>query len=163
MERKLKICSDCQKPSILWKSNPKLCKSCAGKPKHQKPKKEKMEVKKGLNVFFASQALQFPSHCENCERPLLPYTSFDKRKMTCHILPKTAHGGFPSVAIHPSNRIFMCCDDGCYGHGKWDNGDASDRIKMNVYNLAIERFEALKSLLSPKELIKANKYLNINE
>lgn len=161
MERKLKICSDCGKPSVLWRSTPKLCKSCAGKPKHQKVKKEKMEVKQGLNVFFASQALQFPSNCENCNHPLNPYTSFDKRKMIAHILPKTGNGGFPSVAIHPQNRMFLCCMEGNWCHEKWDQGDASDRIKMPVYSLAIERFEAFKSLLSTKELIKANKYLNL--
>lgn len=161
MERKLKICSDCGKPSVLWRSTPKLCKSCAGKPKHQKVKKEKLEVKKGLNVFFASQALEIPRNCENCGRPFQVFSSFDKRKITCHILPKTEHGGFPSVSVHPQNRMFMCCDNGCYGHDRWDHGDAGDRIKMKVYNLAIERFEAFKSLLSPKELIKANKYLNL--
>ena len=159
MERKLKTCVECGKPSILWRSHPKLCKSCAGKPKYQKVKKEKLEVKQGLNVFFANQALQFPSHCENCGLPLMPKNMWDRRKMTCHILPKSPTNGFPTVAIHPQNRIFMCCDSGGYCHDKWDNGDAQDRIKMPVYNLAIERFESFKSLLTPKELIKAIKYL----
>lgn len=162
MERKLKICSDCKKPSVLWKSNPKLCKSCAGKPKYQKVKKDKLEVKQGLNVFFANQALQFPFACENCNQPLNARSSWDKRKSTCHILPKSETSGFPTVAIHASNRVFMCCDAGCYGHDQWDGGDARDRVKMPVYKLAIERFQAFKSLLTPKELIKANKYLNLN-
>lgn len=161
MERKLKICSDCQKPSVLWRSTPKLCKQCASKPKHQKVNKAKMEVKQGLNVFFANQALQFPASCENCNQPLHARSSFERRMMTCHILPKTTHGGFPIVSTHPENRMFMCCGSGCHGHEQWDNGDASDRIKMKVYNVAIKRFEAFKSLLSPKELIKANKYLNL--
>lgn len=31
MQTKLKICSICLVPSILWKASPKLCKGCAGK------------------------------------------------------------------------------------------------------------------------------------
>lgn len=37
MQPKLKICSACNKPSILWKSNPKLCKPCAMKAGGSKP------------------------------------------------------------------------------------------------------------------------------
>lgn len=33
MQTKLKICSVCGKESILWKSNPKMCKDCVGKAK----------------------------------------------------------------------------------------------------------------------------------
>lgn len=120
------------------------------------------ETKKDLNVFFASMALVFPGYCENCGEKLKNYSPFDRRKQTCHILPKTENGGFPTVATHPQNKVFMCCDSGCYGHSKFDNGDSSDRIKMNVYNLAVERFKTFEHLLTPRERIKAYKYLKID-
>lgn len=119
--------------------------------------KEK-SFKKELNVFYASQLLEIPKYCENCERPLYINSKWDGRKMTCHILPKSL---FKQLAIHPLNRVFMCCDNGCYGHDKWDNGDALERSQMPVYAIAIGRFNKFKELLIPKDLIKANKYLNL--
>lgn len=174
MEKELKKFCDVgqHKVSVLWRSRKKdiknpgqniqdsCCKNCMSKvPK--KVSKEKMEVKQGLNVFFANQALQFPFACENCNQPLNARSSWDKRKSTCHILPKSEKSGFPTVAIHASNRVFMCCDAGCYGHDQWDGGDASDRLKMPVYSLAIERFRTFEDLLTSKEKIKAYKYLGL--
>lgn len=161
MERKLKTCSDCGKSCHLWKSYPKLCKECAGKPKYKKPSKKPTEVKQGLNVFFASQALEIPKHCENCGEELNAFTSFQKRCVTAHILPKKENGGFPVVSTHPKNRMFLGVYCGC--HGEWDNKGAEDRAAMNVYPKAIERFQEFKGLLSQAELIKAKKYLNINK
>jgi len=173
-EVKLKKFCDVGKHQVqsLWRSRIKdknnpdkniqdgCCKNCLSKaPK--KVVKEKIEVKKGLNVFFAEQALKFPVHCENCNARLHGNTMFDRRKQTCHILPKRNDFGFPSVAVHPQNRVFMCCQTGCYGHERWDNGDAADRIKMAVYPVAVERFKSFEHLLTPKELIKAYKYLNL--
>lgn len=160
MERKLKICSDCGKPSVLWRSTPKLCKDCAMKPGNQKKDLKKIQVKKELNVFFAKQALVFPERCEECDERLNGYTMFDRRKSTCHILPKTAHGGFPSVATHPANKMFLCCGGGCHGHETWD-ASVDNRINMKVYNMAVERFKTFESSLTPHDHNKALKYLNL--
>lgn len=150
----------------LWKAKSKVQQSCCQSclPKHAiktTSSTSRKEEKKDLNVFFAEQALIFPKHCENCGEPLNAYSVFDRRKMTCHILQKTSSGGFPTVATHPQNKLFMCCMQGCYGHEKYDNGDASDRIKMPVYSIAVERFKMFEHLLTPREKIKAYKYLNL--
>lgn len=161
---KMKFCDIGQhEVTILWKARTKVqqscCKNCLGKY----PKKATEEQKKDIvakNVFFASQALVFPGHCENCHRPL---NSPDKRSLTCHILPKKkGHGGFPSVAIHPQNKVFMCCYGGCYGHGDWDNRNAADRKTMPVYKLALERFREFEDVLTTDEKRRAYKYLGLD-
>lgn len=162
MERKLKICSDCGKPSILWRSIPKLCKDCANKPKNKKNKiiidvKGREGSKQHqLNVFFASQTLQMPLNCENCNEPLNAFSLWQKRCVTAHILPKSL---FESVALHPQNRTFIGVNCGC--HNSWDNKGSADRKAMKVYPTAIERFNAFKTLLNQSELQKAKKYLGI--
>jgi hypothetical protein len=136
------------------------CKDCIGKTPI-KSKSKKKESSKELNVFFADASLVFPVYCENCGEKLLNTGSFTRRSQTCHILPKTASGGFPSVATHPSNKVFMCCFSGCYGHGNWDNQDANKRKSMSVYDLAIERFRKFEHLLTEQEKLKAYKYLGL--
>lgn len=157
---------------------PTICKHCSAVNQHfsfqcasqRKPIKSKSsrgensstkEQKAALNVFFASQSLVIPKRCENCLKPLILNNHWNRRKVSCHILPKSPNSGFPSVSLDPQNMIFMCCDSGCYGHSKWDNGDANDRIKMPVYKIAIERFRNFENELTPKEQVKAYKYLNL--
>lgn len=118
----------------------------------------KKSFKQELNVFYASQLLQIPKYCENCQAPLYIFTKWDGRKMTCHILPKST---FPELAIHQLNRIFMCCDGGCYGHAKYDNGDALERSQMPVYKYVIERWPELKKCLTEAKIVKAEKYLGL--
>lgn len=144
------------------------CKNCLHKrekksDKKKDPEKETATFKKDLNVFFASQILVFPKHCENCGHVLDTSSPFAKRSQICHILPKTKNGGFPSIATHPSNKIFMCCFRGCYGHGKYDNGDAETRKSMKVYQIAIERFRSVENELTEKEKMKAYKYLGLDQ
>lgn len=124
-----------------------------------KPKKltggQKIE-KKALNVFFANEILQMPFNCENCSLPLYAYTSFEKRCTIAHILEKKK---FKSISTHPQNKLFLCAKGGC--HAKFDNSTAKERSQMKVYNLAIERYNKIKSLLTPSEMVYAEKYLNI--
>jgi hypothetical protein len=165
MERKLKECSVCKKPSILWKSNPKMCKDCAGKakPKGETITQAEKEFKKELNVFFASQTLVMPYLCDNCNQLLKAFNTFERRACIAHIIPKSGKQavGFPTVATHPQNKLFLCAKGGC--HNSWDNKGAEDRAGMNCYQLAIERFNQFKHLLTESELQKAYKYLNIDQ
>jgi hypothetical protein len=158
MERKLKECSVCKKPSILWKSNPKMCKDCArkAKPKGETITQAEKEFKKELNVFFASQTLVMPFLCDNCKQPLHAFTAFEKRCCIAHILEKKK---FTTVAVHPQNKLFLCAKGGC--HHKYDNSTAKERSEMNIYPLAVERYNNFKELLTEAEIVKAEKYLNI--
>lgn len=139
---------------------PGCCKSCLGKKKIRESKKTKEEIKE-LTVFFAEASLVFPVNCENCGERLDNSSPFARKSQTCHILPKTKNGGFPSISTHPSNKVFMCCFHGCHGHGDWDNLDAEKRKRMQVYEIAIERFKTLEKHLNEKEKLKAYKYLGL--
>lgn len=115
--------------------------------------------KKELNIFFASQLLECPDKCEECEASFYGYTQEQLRGLIAHILPKNEKHGFPDVAIHPLNRMFLGTK--CGHHARWDNLGAKERKEMKVYKVAIERFNQFKSLLSEADLIRANKYLNL--
>lgn len=173
----MKRCEVCNKDvPVLWKSKrtnkqtgeviqPACCKRCMPKQaikSSTKPSNESKVLKSDLNVFFASQALVFPDHCENCGERLDKSSLFAKRSQTCHILPKSNNSGFPSVATHPQNKVFMCCHHGCHGHGDWDNLNADKRKTMPVYEKAIERFRSFENDLSEKQKIKAYKYLGLD-
>lgn len=124
-----------------------------------KPKtltKSEKEFKKELNVFYASQTLTAPFICENCGLPLYAFTKFEIRCCIAHILEKSK---FPSVAIHPMNKLFLCAKGGC--HAKYDNSTAKERSELPVYKLAIERYNIFKDFLSNSELIRSYSYLNI--
>jgi hypothetical protein len=136
----------------------------AGKGLVSKPKPLTIDEKKrkaDLNVFFASQTLVMPFLCDNCRQPLYAFSSLEKRAVIAHILPKSNKQsvGFPTVATHPQNKMFLCAKGGC--HHRWDNKWAEDRQNMACYALALERFEQFKNLLTPEEIIKATKYLNL--
>lgn len=115
------------------------------------------EFKKELNVFFASEMLMMPFLCDNCDQPLMAFTSFEKRCTIAHILEKR---NFKEVATHPMNKVFLCAKGGC--HSKFDNSTAQERSQMKVYTLALERYGKIKSLLTGPQIVQAEKYLNIN-
>lgn len=137
----------------------KAAKGIVSKPKSLTQAEK--EFKAELNVFFASQTLVMPFICDNCKQPLYAFSNFEKRACIAHILPKSAKQsvGFPTVATHPKNKLFLCAKGGC--HDRYDKKGAEDRAAMNCYPLALERFEQFKSLLTEQELQKAYKYLNI--
>lgn len=129
-----------------------------------KPKKltvEEKQFKVSLNVFYASEALKVPDKCDNCGLHLILRTVFDRRAVIAHILPKSPNSGFPTIATHPQNKMFLGTRCGC--HHKWDNSDGATRITMPCYSIALERFKTyLAPRLTDKEYIKACTYLNIN-
>ncbi len=129
-----------------------------------KPKvltKPEKEFKQELNVFYASEALRIPDRCENCNQPLRPKNVFERRAIVAHILPKSPNSGFPTIAIHPQNKMFLGTYCGC--HNKWDNTDGETRATMPCYSIAIERFKTyLAPRLTDKEYVKACTYLNIS-
>lgn len=114
--------------------------------------------KKELNVFFADQLLVCPKQCEECQTPFYNYSKDELRGLVAHILPKNKKA-FPAVSCHPQNRMFLGTKCGC--HSAWDGMGAQERSQMNIYPVAIERFNKFKELLTTPEIIKAEKYLNI--
>lgn len=119
----------------------------------------KVETKKELNVFFASQILEIPSNCEECGNDLR-YLRANKnfaRSLVAHILPKRPVGGFPTVATHPLNRMFYCPD--C--HTDFDNKGIDFAKQLKSLPLMISRFNQFKDLLSPQDLARVPKYLII--
>lgn len=142
---------------VLQKS---CCKDCMRREPIKTATRTKKESKE-LKVFFADAAISFPDRCENCGAKLQKGDLRTRKAQTCHILPKTKNGGFPTVAAHPSNKVFMCCFGGCYGHGNWDNQDSAKRKTMPVYKIALDRFRKFENLLTESEKIKAYKYLGL--
>lgn len=127
--------------------------------KPKKLTKAEKQVKAELNVYFASQSLIFPLHCEECGLYLNACNVFERRCMTAHILEKNDKA-FPEVATHPQNKIFLGTKN-CSCHTRYDGRGAEFRSQMKCYPLIIERYNTFKDKLSPKKLAKANEYLNI--
>lgn len=69
--------------------------------------KAKMQVKKVNGAYLAKDAIPFPLYCEESGVPLPQSPLWMKRCCKAHILAKNANHGFPSVAIHPKNMIFV--------------------------------------------------------
>ena len=150
------ICTDCKNEAYL---TAKRCKNCywsyrnslsAKKPK-QIAKKENAKV---LNTFFASQTLLIPDLCEECGKPLPKGDTWMRRATIAHILPKREEYGFPSVACHPMNKIFLCID--C--HTNMDNLGSMFILKMKSLPIMKERVKHLLPHLTPKELNKVPDY-----
>lgn len=115
--------------------------------------------KQKLNEFYSQIALRMPYECENCGQKLQAFNKFAKRSCSAHIFPKSS---FPSIAMNEDNILFMGAVmlGGCGCHNSWDSS-AYLRSKMKIYPIALERFKKLKEYLTPKEIIKASTYLNL--
>ena len=107
---------------------------------------EKKAFKKDLNVYFASQILQIPATCENCGCDIRWQREKHPRMLVAHILPKRKSGGFPSVATHPLNRVFLCPD--C--HTQMDNKGEDFVKKMKIYPIMIERLKKFAHCITEK-------------
>jgi 5-methylcytosine-specific restriction endonuclease McrA len=117
----------------------------------------KKAAKDDLTGWFAHQLTMCTPDCENCKTKFTSVHIINPRTIIAHILPKRSDFGFPEVATHPFNRMFLCPD--C--HSKYDNGNAADREKMPVYATALARYAIFKDLLPINRLSKAEKYLGI--
>ena len=115
---------------------------------------EKKAFKKDLNVYFASQILQIPPCCEECGDDIRYWRDKNPRMLVAHILPKRKSGGFPSVATHPLNRVFLCPN--C--HTNMDNKGKEFVEKMKVYPIMIERLQSFYDAVKEKHLI--SKFFN---
>lgn len=121
-----------------------------------KPKaRAKVAKKAELNIFFASQILDIPAKCENCPNDIRYWRQINPRMLVAHILPKREVGGFPQVATHPLNRVFLCPD--C--HTNFDNKGEAFALTMPALPLIIERFNGFKNLLSISDLQRIPNYL----
>ena len=145
------VCGCCKRKRLIYSR--KMCQSCYwsdNKKKNDEKKKnngkkaEKLKTAKEMNIFFASQLLEVPDFCENCGGSLRWQKMNNFKSIIAHILPKRKVGGFPSVATHPKNRMFLCSD--C--HANMDN-KGSDFVKnMKCFDLICERFFEFEHLLS---------------
>lgn len=116
----------------------------------------KQIAKKDNSVFFASQILQAPARCENCNEPLRETIAMlGPRAIVAHIVPKRSKGGCPSVSLHPLNRWFGCKD--C--HANYDNKGSDYVITMFVLPIVRERFAQFKDLIAPSERKNIPKFL----
>lgn len=121
---------------------------------------EERKFKDDLNDFYEEALNELPDNCQECGEPLGCLSAWDARCCTAHLLPKSEESGFPSIACHPANRIFLGKKN-CSCHTRYDNRDGSFRSTMKIYQAVLAAFEILKDHLTEKEIIKAKKYLNI--
>lgn len=190
MKPKLKICSVCGDPCVLWVSNPKMCKNCAGRFKAEQERQQaltqtedgqpakpfkyqtsiirkaksltvdQINEKAAKNNFYNEQGRQVPERCENCNLKLNAFSRWAKKFVTAHIVPKAV---FESVATHPDNRMFLGVNmfSDCGCHAEWDNSDADHRKQMHCYSLALLRAEGFIDQLTYHELVKFEKYFGL--
>lgn len=162
MKTKIGICSLCPPGSnptalITDKCPPHYWSYRASLKKGNAKNKAKEDKKAELSIFFADQLPQIPSRCENCNTDIRSYRANKKfwRSLVAHILPKRENYGFPTVATHPQNRVFLCPD--C--HGNYDNLGSYFAVKMECLPIMKERFNSFKHLLSESDLQRVPEYL----
>lgn len=90
--------------------------------------------KQALENWFRQCAIELDKnpHCQNCGRPI---GQKYYRAATAHILPKRKEFGFPSIATHPSNKLFLGAGCGC--HDLYDR-TWEDASKMKIWPVAVE-------------------------
>lgn len=159
IKAKIGLCIDCpegseQVPLIAkrcknhyWKNRNKVN---AGKMKY----KERLQDKKVLGIYFASQTLIMPSFCEECNKQMPTSPAWIRKACIAHILAKRPDYGFPSVAIHPVNKVFLCPD--C--HANMDNLGSVFILKMKILPVLIKRVADLIPSLTPGELSRVPQY-----
>lgn len=148
------VCVCCERKRLIYSK--KMCQSCYwsdNKKKNDEKKKnngkkaEKLKTAKEMNIFFASQLLEVPDFCENCGGSLRWQKMNNKKSIVAHLIPKREVGGFPKVATHPQNKVFLCLQ--C--HGNMDNKGEDFTPKMNCFELICERFMEFENLLSESD------------
>lgn len=145
------VCVCCEQKRLIYSK--KMCQSCYWsenrkkndeKQKKNGTKANKIKTAKELNLFFASQLPEIPNNCENCDGSLKWQKQNRFKSIIAHILPKRKVGGFPTVATHPKNRLFLCSE--C--HDNFDRKGAEFATTMNCFDVMCERFLEFEHLLS---------------
>ena len=94
---------------------------------------------------IAMRELAVTKKCQECGG-FIPSGFY--RHAIAHILQKRKEYGFPSVATHPSNRLFLCAGNGC--HQIYDSSwEAAS--KMKVWPLAVIAFVEMYPFIDPSE------------
>lgn len=94
----------------------------------------------------AAAALYLNPFCQECGARISPVYY---GASTCHVLPKKIKYGFPSVATHPDNLLFLGAECGC--HTKYDSSWAA-AAKMAVWPMALEKIKAMYDFIDEGEL-----------
>ena len=153
IKQKVGRCIDCPPGS---EEQPLIAKRCnfhywAFREKVNKDKPKNIAKKlqgKVMGIYFASQVLVMPERCEESGQLLPKSPAWMRKACIAHILKKRADYGFPSVAIHPLNRIFLHPDI----HTNMDNLGERYILKMKSLPLMRERVKKLLPLLTADEL-----------
>lgn len=100
-----------------------------------------------LQNFYGAAMLELSKSpfCAECEA-WIPSTYY--RAAIAHILPKRKEYGFPSIASHPLNKIFLGAGCGC--HKKYDN-TWTEASKMKVWDTVIIIFKELYPSIATEE------------
>lgn len=142
IERKLKICSVCEKPSILWRSSPKMCRQCAVKYanqsmiKHQNhvPQIKKTAIKKkfpkvsGQYALFLAIAKTRKHICFVTKERVDIYNPDGSLNVKCfaHVVSK---GSRKDLVLLDKNIVIVTPRV----HEIYDKGNAQERIEMEKY------------------------------
>lgn len=97
-------------------------------------------------LWFRMAAIELESNpiCMECQQWI--GKSF-YRSATAHILPKRKDYGFPSIATHPLNKLFLCTINGC--HDKTHTW--STFATMKVWPLAVVAFKEMYPFIAESE------------
>lgn len=122
---------------LKFKSKKDLQRKAANARKYANTKLRMANYKENteLELWFRSAALELSKHpyCEECGA-YIPQEFY--RAATAHILPKKKEYGFPSVATHPLNKLFLGAGCGCHNKShRWDTFS-----KMKVWEKAVANF-----------------------
>lgn len=153
-------CVDCPPGSGDVPLTARRCQGHYWKHRHQVNKekagnKAKRAEKDTFAMFFASQALTFPEFCEETGQRLPKSPAWMKKACIAHILKKRSDFGFPSVATHPTNKIFLHPDV----HANMDNLGREYILKMKSLPVMKARVKILLPFLTPEELNRVPDYL----
>lgn len=160
LQPKLGKCKDCppdapNKPLTAGRCNTHYW-AYRAKVNADKPSAKAKKAKKAdFNVFFASEMLNIPANCEECNADIRYWRGKFARMLIAHILPKRERGGFPTVATHPKNRMFYCPD--C--HTDYDTKGVEFAEQLKSLPIMRERFNEFKHLLSESDLQRVPSYL----
>jgi 5-methylcytosine-specific restriction endonuclease McrA len=151
---KLKICSSCNRPSVLWRSTPPTCRACVPRTPIAKsgPSKSKIEKAKVVSKFFSEQEGRIPGCCENCGDQFGFVPQHKLKWLMAHICQKR---DIESVMTHPENLMFFCYD--C--HTMFDRSLSSEIKLMPAYPLIVARFNKFKHLIPQSEYSHIQDYL----